>query len=196
MKKKLYILLVLCLASAFLAGCIATNATVLMDEEFSEDSTAEGLTGMESDKLPEDDRCSDETTNVYDWDAQKGWSVFAGYYDAPEMYCSTGVFSLLGFPYEEQIEWAHQRALQQGVDVLFHVCFEIDADIASAGLSAERVSVRWDGKSREMLHADLSVADMMHLASTMEGIHFFLCECGAQNAEPDIVKLWWETLAD
>ncbi|MBQ3002380.1 MAG: hypothetical protein IJD82_01460 [Clostridia bacterium] len=62
MKKKLYILLVLCLASAILAGCIAAEATKPNGGELSGESVVEGLKETASDEVSEDDVGSGEMT--------------------------------------------------------------------------------------------------------------------------------------
>lgn len=127
-----------------------------------------------------------------DWDFQKGWPVFEGYYDSPELYCSTGAFALAGFPYDEPIEWACCRAEQQDIDVLFHVSFKTEFDLSKVGISADYSLVKKDEMLYKQYHTDLSISDMIRLSALLDEVHFTLCNCGATAENENTVNLWWK----
>ena len=102
----------------------------------------------------------------------------------------------MGLPFEEEVNFAHERALNQGIDILFHVYFKTESDLSPSGISAERTSVIIGETLCEVYHADLSLTDMMYLLMWANDAYFCLCDCGSYDQKHEPVKLWWNTPAD
>ncbi len=196
--KRLKIVCIL-MAILLLAGCTASpGATETLSREEQETGQI-ALMGqpVESEPSPQPSKESsqehfEDTVSVeetpYQWDFQKGWKVFGGYFDLPEHIVSTGIFGLLGLPYTEWIGKANNDAKQQGEEVLFHVFFRTETDVTAFGVAFDDVEQgEYTG-----YHADLSLADMTQL-STLADIHFDFCTCGREYDESRIAKLWWNT---